>query len=110
MIGSGHYSYICQGELAPLSPSIFADASLTSHSAKISSRTFGNQPFFALSAYSFKTAVTDQKDAYTILYLLDGITKNRSVVAATNKAKESEELKVDKRHDKGYVLWELNCG
>ena len=90
----------------------FPDASLMFHSIKISNRTWANQPFFALSAYSFKTTVTDQKDAYTILYLLDdGITKNRSVVAATGKTTESEESKVDARHDeKGCILFELNCG
>ena len=110
IVGSGRYSYICQSELASLFPSIFADASLTFHSAKVFNRTRGNQPFFALSAYSFKTAVTDQKDAYTILYLLDGISNNLSVVAATGKTEESKNLKVDERHEKGYVLWELNCG
>ena len=84
--------------------------SLIFHSAKISNRTWGNKPFFALSAYSFKTAVTDQKDAYTILYLSDGITNSRSVIAATGKTKESEDLEVDERHKKGYILWELSCG
>ena len=110
IVGSGHYSYICQSELASPFPSIFTDASLTFHSAKIFNRTLGNQPFFALSAYSFKTAVTDQKDAYTILYLSDGISNNRSVVAATGKTEESQDLKVDEKLGKGYILWELNCG
>ena len=53
--------------------------------------------------------MTDQKDAYTMLYLLGGITNNRSIVAATGKTKESEDLKLDERHEKGYILWELNC-
>ena len=80
------------------------------HSAKTSTRTWGDQPFFALSVYSFKTTVSDQKDAYTILYLLNGTANSHSAVAAAGKTEESGDTKADGRHGKEYVLWELSCG
>lgn len=88
-----------------------ADASLIFHSAKTTSRKGAlSELFFALSAYSFKTAVADQKDAYTILCLSDGIVNSQSTVAAADKTKESEDSKLDERHGKKYVLWEVSCG
>ena len=86
-----------------------ADASLIFHSAKTSTR-WGDQDFFALSAYGFKTAVSDQKDAYTILSFSDEIVNSRSAVAAVSETKESEDSKVDWRQGKEYFLWELSSG
>ena len=88
-----------------------ADASLIFHSAKTTNRKgASSEDFFALSAYSFKTAVADQRDAYTILCLSEGIANSKSTVAAVDKTKESGDSKVDYRHGKKYVLWELICG
>ena len=89
---------------------ISADASLIFHSAKISARTGGDQLFFALSAYSFKTAVTDQKDAYTILCLEDGAMNSHSAIAAAGKTNASRDMKAAQRYGKEYILWELTYG
>ena len=88
-----------------------ADASLIFDSAKTTNRNAASsEDFFALSAYSFKTAVTDQKDAYTILCLPDVVSNGYSAVAAADKTKEPGEPKVDERHGKEYVLLEFICG
>ena len=97
-------------EPASRSLGILVDASLIFHSAKFSTRTGGDQPFFALSAYSFKTAVTDQKDVYTILCLEDGAMNSHSPIAVAGKTKVSEDSKAALRHGKEYILWELTCG
>ena len=90
---------------------VLADASLMFHSAKTTNwKVTSNENFFALSAYSFKTAVADQKDAYTILCLSDGNINSQRVVAAADKIKESGDLKADERHMKEYVLWQLSSG
>ncbi|CAF9909444.1 hypothetical protein IMSHALPRED_008363 [Imshaugia aleurites] len=68
------------------------------------------EDFFALSAHSFKTAVADQKDACTVLCLLDGSMNSHNVVAAADKIKESGDLKAVERQGKEYVLWELSLG
>ncbi len=83
---------------------------LTLYSAKTSTRIWQEQPFFALSAYGLKTAVTDQKDAYNILCLLDGVVNSHSTVAAAGKLKESEDSNSDGRHRREYCCWELSCG
>lgn len=57
--------------------------------------------FFALSAYSFRTAVTDQTDAYTILCSSDG-------TVAGAGCQESGHSKVEHRHGKSYLLWKLS--
>ncbi|CAD6587543.1 MAG: hypothetical protein ASARMPREDX12_002930 [Alectoria sarmentosa] len=67
-----------------------------------------SEDFFALSAYSFKTAVADQKDSYTILCLLDGSVNDQNAVAATDKTKKSGDS--NERHGKKYLLWELSGG
>ena len=88
---------------------VLVDASLTFHSAKTTNRKgVSSEDFFALSAYSFKTAVADQKDAYTILCLSGGSVNNQSAVAATDKTKKSGDS--NERHGKKYVLWELSGG
>lgn len=65
---------------------------------------------FALSAYSFSTSITDQKDAYTIMYLSDRITDSQSAVAAADESTGSEDSKADQRHGREYFLWQLSCG
>ncbi|KAF6220904.1 hypothetical protein HO133_002584 [Letharia lupina] len=69
-----------------------------------------SEDFFALSAYSFKTAVTDQKDAYTILCVSDEIVNSQSAVAVAGKTKESGHSRVYERRGRKYVLWEQSCG
>lgn len=98
--------------LKPTSPlfGILAHATLIFYSAKNSTRTWEHQSFFALSAYSFKTAVTDQKDAYTILCLSDGITNGHDAGAAAGEMKEPGNFKADGRHGRKYLLWELSSG
>ena len=92
---------------------ILADAFLKFHSAK----TFNwegapGENFFALSAYSFKTAMVGHKDAYTILCLSDGSLNGQSAVAAAEKTKEFGDSKVglDRHARKNCFLWELSCG
>lgn len=94
--------------LKPTSPllGILAYATLILYSAKTSTRTWKHQPFFALSAYSFKTAATDQKDAYTILCLSDGIANGHDAGAAAGETNEPGNFKADGRHGKEYLLWE----
>lgn len=69
-----------------------------------------SEHFFALSAYSFKTAITDQKDAYTIVCVSDGVTSSQSAVAAADKTRDFGDLKAVRGHGKEYALWELSCG
>lgn len=81
------------------------------HSAKTTNwKGQSKEDFFALSAHSFKTAVADQKDACTVLCLLDGSMNSHNVVAAADKIKESGDLKAVERQGKEYVLWELSLG
>ena len=86
-------------------------ASLIFHSAKTTKRKApSSEDFFALSAYSFKTAMTDQTDAYTILCLADVNVSRHSAAVAADKMKESGDLEVGKRHGMEYVLFEVSCG
>ncbi len=86
-------------------------ASVTFHSAKTTNRKApSSEDFFALSAYSFKTAMTDQTDAYTILCLADVNVNRHSAAVAADKTKESGGLEVGKRHGLEYVLFEVSCG
>lgn len=102
-----HFS-VKVSRLKPTSPLLgsLAHATLILYSAKTSTRIWEHQPFFALSAHSFKTAVTDQKDAYTILCLSDGITSGHE----PGETKEPGNWKADGRHGKEYLLWELSSG
>ena len=88
-----------------------ASVSLIVHSAKITKER-RDQSVFALSAYSFKTAITDQRDAYTILCLLEGNINidSQNAIVATDIAKEPGASKSDQRYGIEYILWELSCG
>lgn len=89
--------------------SFLANASLIFHSAKTANRKeVSGADFFALSAYSFRTAVADQKDAYTILCLPDGVPNSQSTVAAAGHAKQSGDSKSEARVGRKYLLWELS--
>ena len=88
--------------------SFLADTSLTFHSAKTTHRKeVSSADFFALSAYSFRTAVADQKNAYTILCLSDGFVNSQSAVAAVGNTKQSGDSKFEERDGRKYLLWEL---
>ena len=70
----------------------------------------GNPAFFALTACSFKTAVTDQKDAYTILNVFNESLASNSTNVAASKTTRSMHSTADQRDGKEYFLWELSCG
>ena len=86
------------------------EASLIFYSAKTTAAMRVNPAFFALTAYSFKTAVTDQKDAYTILNVFNESLANSSTNVAASKTKRSIHSTADERHGRAYFLWELSCG
>ena len=88
--------------------SFLANVFLIIDSGKTAKRKeVSSDDFFALSAYSFKTAVTHQTDAYTILCLSDGIANSQDTSAGAD-CQGSEHSKVEHRHGKSYLLWELS--
>ena len=80
------------------------------HSAKTSAPMGSDPSFFALAAYSFKTAVTDQKDAYMILNLSDEPLTSHSTDIVAGKTKRPRDSTADQSNGKEYILWELSCG
>lgn len=82
------------------------EARLTKLSDRKELREAGQNPFFfALSAYSFKTEVTNQPEGYTILYRPG---EQRSTLDGASRMEISAQETWESR-SRDYVLWEIQA-